>query len=133
MLEDYFVQTTRIDRWRWTTGSSPEEEVRAPHDSQEGKQLSHPDQDCNYARRDHEQILCVLLMTDARPFLNNVTDAYRRRRVCGKTDCDHNDIRQCPQRYNARKSIDAAEEALAARGSSCKHIATHHDATLRRE
>lgn len=62
-----------------------------------------------------------------------MTDAYRRRRASGKTDCDHNDIRQCPHRYDAGKSIDAVKEALAARGLPRKHVVAHHDETLRRE
>jgi hypothetical protein len=107
--------------------------VCAPHDPQEGKELSHPDQNRDYARRDQESVLCVLSVNDTRTFQQNVTDSYRRRRASRNANRDHNDIRQCPHRYNAGKSVDAMEEALAARGLPCKHIVTHHDETLRRE
>jgi len=105
----------------------------APHDPKKGKQLSHPDQNRNNARRDQESVLCALSVTDTRPFQQNVTDAYRWGEASRNTNCDHNDIRQCPHRYNAGKSIDAVEEALAARSFPRKHVVTHHDETLRCE
>lgn len=44
--------------------------------------------------------LCVLV-ADTRLCNRNVTDAYRWRGASGKTDSNHNDIRQRPHRYDA--------------------------------
>lgn len=72
-------------------------------------------------------------VVDTEPSHQSANDAYGRRRASGKTNSDHDYVRQRPNHYNFREGIDAVEEALATRGLPCEHIVAHHDEALRRE
>jgi hypothetical protein len=63
----------------------------------------------------------------------NMYIAYRRRGMCMKADRNHYDVRECPDYYDTRESVNTMVKALAARCLPCKHVVAHHDETLRYE